>query len=52
MPPGEEFARLDRFCRERAYKKSTLVARLIRQFLDMEGYGPAREPALNRFTRK
>jgi hypothetical protein len=38
----EEFDRLDSFCRERGYKKSTLIARLIRQFLDMEGYGGGR----------
>lgn len=35
----EEFARFDAYCRERGYKKSTLIARLIRQFLDLEGYG-------------
>ena len=35
-----EYERLDAYCRDRGYKKSTLVARLIRQYLDMEGYGP------------
>ena len=35
----DEFARFDTYCRERGYKKSTLIARLIRQFLDLEGYG-------------
>ena len=39
----EEFQRLDSFCRDRGYKKSTLVARLIRQFLDLEGYGASRD---------
>ena len=34
-----EYARLDAYCHDRGYKKSTLVARLIRQYLDMEGYG-------------
>ena len=34
-----EHQRLDAYCRDRGYKKSTLVARLIRQYLDMEGYG-------------
>ena len=34
-----EYERLDVYCRDRGYKKSTLVARLIRQYLDMEGYG-------------
>lgn len=38
----EEFERLDSYCRDRAYKKSTLVARLIRQYLDMEGYNVPR----------
>ncbi|WP_428938910.1 hypothetical protein [Fontivita pretiosa] len=40
----DEYERLDRFCRERGYKKSTLVARLIRQYLDLEGYGVPRDP--------
>ena len=35
----EEFARFDQYCRDRGFKKSTLIARLIRQFLDLEGYG-------------
>ena len=47
----EEFARFDAYCRERGYKKSTLLARLIRQYLDMEGFGVGRESALNRFAR-
>ncbi len=38
----EEFDRLDNFCRDRGFKKSTLIARLIRQYLDMEGYGGQR----------
>ncbi len=47
----DEFSRFDGFCRERGFKKSTLLARLIRQFLDMEGYGVVRESAINRFGR-
>jgi len=35
----EEFTRFDSYCRDRGFKKSTLIARLIRQFLDLEGYG-------------
>jgi predicted transcriptional regulator len=31
--------RLDRYCHDRGFKKSTLAARLIRQYLEMEGYG-------------
>jgi hypothetical protein len=38
----EEFARFDAYCRERGYKKSTLIARLIRQYLELEGYGAQR----------
>jgi metal-responsive CopG/Arc/MetJ family transcriptional regulator len=34
-----EFERFDNYCRERGYKKSTLIARMIRNYLDMEGYG-------------
>ncbi|HEV2293394.1 MAG TPA: hypothetical protein VGR35_06030, partial [Tepidisphaeraceae bacterium] len=37
--PEHEYERLDAYCRDRGHKKSTLVARLIRQYLDMEGYG-------------
>jgi metal-responsive CopG/Arc/MetJ family transcriptional regulator len=44
----DEFDRFDAYCRERGYKKSTLIARLIRQYLDLEGYGSQR---LNAFTR-
>jgi len=35
----EEFARFHSYCHDRGFKKSTLIARLIRQFLDLEGYG-------------
>jgi predicted DNA-binding protein len=40
----QEYQRLDAYCHDRGYKKSTLVARLIRQYLDMEGYGAAAQP--------
>lgn len=32
----EEFLRLEDFCTERGHKKSTLIARLIRRYLDAE----------------
>jgi hypothetical protein len=48
---NEEFERLDNYCRDRGFKKSTLIARLIRQYLDMEGYGVSRDPSRNPFTR-
>jgi hypothetical protein len=44
----EEFDRFDNYCRERGYKKSTLISRLIRQYLDLEGYGTQR---LNAFAK-
>ena len=47
----EEFDRLDNYCRDRGFKKSTLIARLVRQYLDMEGYGVPRDPARNPFGR-
>jgi metal-responsive CopG/Arc/MetJ family transcriptional regulator len=43
----EEFERFDIYCRDRGYKKSTLIARLIRQYLDLEGF--ARETSSSRF---
>jgi hypothetical protein len=39
----EEFDRFDRYCQERGFKKSTLIARLIRQYLELEGYGMTRD---------
>jgi predicted transcriptional regulator len=48
----DEYQRLDAYCRERAYKKSTLLARLVRQYLDLEGFGVARENPFNRFGRQ
>ena len=39
----EEFVRFEAFCSERGHKKSTLVARLIRDHLDSEGFRPQRE---------
>src|SRR5689334_10970341 len=47
----EEFARLDAYCRERAYKKSTLISRLIRQFLDLEGFQMRRESPFEKMGR-
>jgi hypothetical protein len=33
----EEFQRFQAFCAQKGYKKSTLIARLIREHLDQEG---------------
>ncbi len=46
-----EYERLDAYCRDRGYKKSTLVARMIRQYLDMEGYGGQQSPPSTRGAR-
>jgi len=35
---AEEEARFTAYCEERGFKKSTLIARLIREHLDREGY--------------
>jgi len=34
----EEFQRFQTFCTQKGYKKSTLIARLIREHLDHEGF--------------
>ena len=34
----EEFGRLHRYCEQRGYKKSTLIARLVREHLDRESF--------------
>lgn len=37
LQPGEA-ERFERFCLKRGHKKSTLIARLIREHLDREGF--------------
>ena len=34
----DEFTRLDSYCKARGYKKSSLIARLVREHMDREGY--------------
>ena len=36
----EEAERFESYCRERGFKKSTLIARLVREHLDSEQYWP------------
>ena len=43
----EEHVRFKAYCDERGFKKSTLVARLIRDHLDDEGYRLQRRLPLN-----
>jgi hypothetical protein len=41
-----EYARFETYCSARGFKKSTLIARLIREHLDREGFSDgARERA-------
>ncbi len=42
----EEFARFSRYCEAKGFKKSTLVARLIREHLDANRFEPPRDPAI------
>jgi len=34
----DDFERLDRYCSEFAFKKSTLIARLVKEYLSREGF--------------
>jgi hypothetical protein len=56
-----EDTRFSAYCEEKGYKKSTLVARLIRDYLNKEGYGiqdklfvdpPAPPPAVGMLSAK
>jgi len=40
---AEEFDRFESFCKQRGFKKSTLIARLIREHLDKEGFQAQRQ---------
>ena len=44
----EELDRLERYCVQRGYKKSTLIARLIRDHLDSEQFRVQGELPFNR----
>lgn len=35
---SSEFARLDAYCDEHGFKKSTLIARLLREYLDAQQF--------------
>lgn len=49
--PRAEADRLEEYCRERAYKKSTLIARLVREYLEREGF-PAQPTLFQAVTRR
>ena len=36
--PEEEAERFDAYCREKGFKKSTLIARLVREYLQKEEF--------------
>ena len=36
--PANDAKRFEAYCREKGFKKSTLIVRLIREHLDREGY--------------
>lgn len=44
---SEELDRLERYCEQRGHKKSTLIARLIRDYLDSEQFRVQGELPLN-----
>ena len=47
LSPGD-FQKFQTYCRERGFKKSTLIARLIREHMDLEGYRTQPELPLER----
>ena len=40
LMPRPEADRFDAFCRKKGYKKSPLIARLVREYLDRETFDP------------
>ncbi len=44
---SEEFDRFDAYCQERGFKKSTLIARLIRDHLDERAFDGQSKPLSN-----
>ena len=44
----EEYVRFEAYCEDRGFKKSTLIARLIREHLDSLGFRTQRELPLAR----
>ena len=40
LMPKAEAQRFNTYCREKGYKKSPLIARLVREYLDSEGFNP------------
>lgn len=49
--PKAEADRFDAYCREKGYKKSPLIARLVREYLNSEGF-KAEPDLFNRYKRE
>ncbi len=43
LMPKVEAERFEAYCREKGYKKSPLIARLVREFMDSEGFNPQQD---------
>ena len=43
LMPKAEAERFNAYCREKGYKKSPLIARLVREYLDREAFNPQPE---------
>jgi hypothetical protein len=43
LMPQDEADRFADYCRDKGFKKSTLIARLVREHMDHEGYRPQRD---------
>lgn len=46
----DEFQRFEAFCTKRGFKKSTLIARLIREHLDNQGFSMQQDLPLARLA--
>jgi len=52
LMPDNEAERFDAYCKEKGFKKSTLIVRLIREHLDRESFGTQQEMFKPRSSRK
>lgn len=43
LMPQDEADRFADYCRDKGFKKSTLIARLVREHMNREGYPPQRD---------
>jgi hypothetical protein len=52
LVPEHEFRRFEEYCKAKGFKKSTLIARLIRDHLDREGRELPRKEASEKLSRR